>query len=99
MDLEELKEILEKIEGITFTKHFLNDRKVKRNIKEEEIVGIIREGKLLDFEYQGEDEHEVKYALFFEKSNKYLLKIVVVIKENKLRVITSHVQNIKRRRY
>ena len=99
MNAEPVKEILDKIEEITFSKEF-REKVVKiRNITKDEINQNLKQtGKLIFAEDQGEEELGHKYGLLFSKSSKYDLKVVVSIKDKRLNVITSHVQNIKRRK-
>jgi CRISPR/Cas system-associated protein Cas5 (RAMP superfamily) len=99
MNKETMKEILNKIEEITFSKEF-REKVVKiRNITEDEINKNLRQpDKLILVDDQGEEELGYKYTLLFSKSNKYDLKAVVSVKDKKLNVITSHIQNIKRRK-
>lgn len=98
MELSEIKKILKMIETITFSKHFYEKVRL-RGISEEEIVSNLREpDKLLFAEDQGEEPQGHKYALLFSKSRKYDLKVVISIKNKSLNVITSHIQNIKRRK-
>ena len=49
-------------------------------------------------EDQGEDYRGHKYGLLFRKSNKYDLKIVISIKNKTLNVVTTYIQNRKRRK-
>lgn len=99
MELSEIKRILKTIETITFSKHFQEPKVKLRCISEEEITSNLKEpDKLLSAEDQGEEPQGHKYALLFSKSNKYDLKVVISIKDKSLNVITSHIQNIKRRK-
>ncbi|MEM5773195.1 MAG: DUF4258 domain-containing protein [Candidatus Aenigmatarchaeota archaeon] len=94
----EIKKMLEASEEITFSKHFYEKAKL-RGINEEEIKNNLKNPKnLISVEDQGEEPEGHKYALLFSKSNKYDLKIIVSIKDKRLNVITSHIQNIKRRK-
>ena len=99
MGLEEVKKKLKSIENITFSKHFYEPKVRIRGIPEEEISTNLRNPeKLIDFEDQGENVKGHRYALLFSKSHKYDLKIAISIKNKSLNVITSHIQNIKRRK-
>jgi len=99
MNAESVKSILGKIEEIAFSREF-REKVVKiRNITEDEIKQTLKQSnKLIFAEDQGEEELGHKYGLLFSKSSKYDLKVVVSIKHKRLNVITSHVQNIKRRK-
>jgi hypothetical protein len=99
MDLNAIKEKLKTIEKIGFSKHFYEPKVQIRNIQDHEIINSLKNpGKLIGFDYQGEDEKGEKYALLFNKSNKYDLRLIISIKDKSLNVITSHIQNIKRRK-
>jgi len=99
MDIEEIQEILRSAETITFSKHFYEPKVQIRGISEEEIKDNIKNPqKLISFEDQGEDTRGHRYSLLFSKSNKYDLRIVVSIKDKNINVITTHIQNIKRRK-
>ena len=99
MNIEEMKEKLKSIETITFSKHFFEPKVKLRGIKESEVTDNIRNPiKLEVVEDQGEDVKGYKYGLLFYKSNKYDLKVVISIKDKSLNVITSYVQNRKRRK-
>lgn len=94
-----MENILKNIETITFSKHFHDDKVRIRSITEDEIKSYLKSlGKLIAVEDQGEEPQGRKYAILFNKSNKYDLKIVISIKEKRLNVITSHIQSIKRRK-
>lgn len=97
MNIDELKKTLKSIGTITFSKHFQKKSKI-RGISEEEILSNLKNPETLEnFEYQGEEPQGKKYALFFHKSNKYDLKVVVSIKEA-LNVVTAHIQSKRRRK-
>ncbi len=99
MEIEEIKKILKTITTISFSKHFHEPKVRLRGISEDEITTNLKNpNKLLFVEDQGEEPQGHKYALLFSKSNKYDLKIVISIKDKNLKVITSHIQNIKRRK-
>ncbi len=97
MNIDELKKKLKSIETITFSIHFQKKSKI-RGISEEEILSNLKNPEMLEhFEYQGEEPQGQKYALFFNKSSKYDLKVVVSIKEA-LNVVTAHIQSKRRRK-
>ncbi len=97
MNINELKEILKSIGTITFSKHF-HLRYTMRGITEREVQSYLRNPEALEyFEYQGEEPEGKKYALIFNKSNKYDLKVVVSIKEA-LNVVTAHIQSKRKRK-
>lgn len=80
MNIDELKEKLKSIETITISKHFHLRAKI-RGITEKEILSYLKNPEALDhFEYQGKEPEGQKYALIFNKSNKYDLKVVISIK-------------------
>jgi hypothetical protein len=98
MEIGEIQEILRCAEKITFSKHFYDPKVQIRGISEEEIKNNIRNpDKMISFEDQGEDSKGHRYALSFSKSNKYDLRIVISIKDKNVNVITTHIQNIKKR--
>ena len=99
MNVEEMKEKLKSIETITFSKHFYDPKVRLRGINETEVTDNIRNPMKIEVvEYQGEDVKGYKYGLLFHKSNKYDLKVVISIKDKSLNVITSYVQNKRRRK-
>jgi len=94
-----MKIVLKGIESVTFSKHFSEEKAKLRGITEEEIKDSINSNqKLVGVEDQGEEPKGHKYALLFSKSRKYDLRVVVSLKDNKVNVITSHIQNVKRRK-
>ena len=94
-----MKKILREVETVTFSKHFYDEKVRLRGLDEEEIKQYLKElEKLIQAEDQGEELKGHKYALLFSKSNKYDLKIAVSIKGKSLNVITTHIQNIKKRK-
>jgi len=94
-----MKRRLKCTEEITFSKHFHEPKVQVRDISEDEISSNLRNPeKLIALEDQGGDEKGHKYALLFSKSNKYDLRILVSIKDKSINVITTHIQNIKRRK-
>lgn len=99
MNLEEMKQKLKDIGKISFSKEFIEKAVKIRGIPESEVIKNLKQlDKLIFAEDRGDEEKGHKYALLFSKSNKYDLKVVISIKDNNLNVITSHVQNIKRRK-
>jgi hypothetical protein len=99
MELEELKRKLISSENITFSAHYYEPKVQIRGISEEEIIDNLKNpDKLLSFVNQGEEPQGHRYALLFSKSGKYDIRIVVSIKDKSIKVITSHIQNIKRRK-
>ena len=97
MNIDKLKENLKSIETITFSKHF-HLRAIIRGITEKEVLSYLRNPEALEhFEYQGEEPEGKKYALIFNKSNKYDLKIVISVKEA-LNVVTAHIQSKRKRK-
>jgi hypothetical protein len=99
MNIQEMQEILKSAETITFSKHFYEPKVQIRDISEEEVRDNLRNPeKLISFENQGEEVQGHRYALLFSKSGKYDLRIVVSIKDKSINVITTHIQNIKRRK-
>jgi len=99
MNVEEMREKLKSVETITFSKHFYEPKVRLRGINESEVTYNIRNPMKLEVvEDQGKDVKGYKYGLLFHKSNKYDLKVVVSIKDKSLNVITSYVQNKRRRK-
>ena len=99
MDIGKIQELLSSAETISFSKHFYEPKVQIRGISEEEIKRNLKNPvKLISFENQGESPQGHRYALLFSKSNKYDLKIVVSIKDKNINIITTHIQNIKRRK-
>ena len=90
--------MLKKIDIVTFSKHFYK-KSVIRGICADEIKAYLKfPSKLLIVEDQGQEHKGHKYGLLFKKSNKYDLKVIVSINDNKINVVTAHIQNIKRRK-
>jgi hypothetical protein len=99
MDIEELKKELISSDSITFSTHYYEPKVQTRGISEEEIKNNLKNpDKLLSFVDQGEEPQGHRYALLFSKSGKYDLRIVISLKDKTIKVITSHIQNIKRRK-
>ena len=99
MDAEEVKKKLISSESITFSAHYYEPKVQIRSIPEKEIINNLKNpDKLLSFIDQGEEPAGHRYALLFSKSSKYDLRIAVSIKDKNIKVITSHIQNIKRRK-
>lgn len=97
MKIDDLKETIKSIKKIKFSKHFHEKAKI-RGITEEEIQSYLRHPEnIVQFEYQGKEDDRQKYALIFNKSNKYDLKIVISVKED-LNVVTAHIQSKKKRK-
>lgn len=94
-----MKEKLKSAEAITFSKHFYDPKVRIRGISEEDIRTNFRNpDNFISFEDQGEDPRGHKYALLFKKSNKYDLWVLISVKDKRINVITTHIQNIKRRK-
>jgi len=99
MNVEEMKIKLKSIESVTFSKHYYEPKVKIRGVLEDEILFNLKNPeKLVYVEYQGEDIRGHKYALLFSKSNRYDLKILVSMKDKSINVITTYIQNIKRRK-
>lgn len=98
MNIEEMKQRLKAVNSINLSAHVKLKATIRKEISEEELV---RRLKSLDgmvyCQYQGREYECDKYALIFDKSNKYDLRIIVSIKENSLTIVTAHVQNKKKR--
>jgi|SRR3989338_1199452 len=96
MSFSEIVEKLKSAEKITFSNHF-SARSDIRGITSDEILEILKfPENAQHIEDQGEEQQGHKYAMLFEKSGKYDLKIVVSIKDKALNVVTAHIQNRKR---
>jgi hypothetical protein len=79
---------------IVHTDHFERKRlpnrsKLSKEIIEEYLFGDWDE--LVDSSHQRDDHHRDKYSLLFDKSNRYLLKTVVSLGEERVFLVTSHV--------
>lgn len=99
MNIKEMQEILKSAETITFSEHFYEPKVQIRGISEDEVKNNLKNPeKLLSFEDQGEEAKGHRYSFLFSKSNKYDLRIVVSLKDKNINVITTHIQNIKRRK-
>jgi len=95
--IDKLKEAIKSIKKITFSKHF-QEKAIIRGITEEEIqLCLGNPENIVQFEYQGKEPEGQKYALIFNKSNKYDIKIVISVKED-LNVVTAHIQSKKKRK-
>ena len=94
-----MKRKLQSVADISFSGHFFEPKVRLRKIDGKEIIQNLKSPKRLEFvEDQGSDSRGHKYMLLFRKSNKYDLKIIVSFKRKKLNVITTHIQNKKRRK-
>lgn len=96
---EELKERI-KSTSVKYTEHFEKDVNPERDNINKEIIEnkLGNPDSLVHFENQPDEHYREKYDLYFDKSNKYLLRIIVSFSSDKkyLYVITSHVINRKR---
>lgn len=101
MDFKEFKKLLEDCEPITFSNHVKIKAKI-RSIRESDIIDNLKNPKnLILAEDQGPDKEGKgghKYALIFKQFSNYDLKIVIVIEGKGIKVITVHIQNIRRRK-
>ena len=95
---KELKALISKATDITFTNHAEERLRIRQIPKEEILKRLHTLEKLIEIEDQGKEKGGHKLALFFSKSHKYDLKIVISIKGKKIKVITMHLQNIKKRK-
>ena len=99
MTVEKIRKKLRLIEKITFSKHFHGPKVRLRGITEEDVRRHLGDPKKLEVvENQGKGPKGHKYGLLFHKSNKYDLKIVISMKGDSINVITSYIQNKKRRK-
>jgi hypothetical protein len=94
---------LKSVSEITFSLHFDEPRVRVRRIERSEVESMLRDPYRLQMvEDQGPGFSGWNYALMFERSGRYDLKIVVAISADGARanVITAHVQNkLKRKVY
>lgn len=94
-----MRRVLKSLKVINFSKHFYDDKVESRGIEAKDVESFLKNpDSLTEFEDQGKDVRGHKYALLFGKSNKYDIRIVVSVKDTSLNVITTHIQNIKRRK-
>jgi hypothetical protein len=71
---------------------------LKYGESQRKVISYLRNPEALEhFEYQGEEPEGKKYALIFNKSNKYDLKVVISVKEA-LNVVTAHIQSKRKRK-
>ena len=99
MDVERMKALLRSVKEIVFTLHFDSSDVARRGVGREDAERALREPEdLVSADDQGDDPRGHKYALLFEKSSRYDLRIVVSILGGRINVITTHVQNRKRRK-
>lgn len=99
INLSEVKKILADIENVTISRHYEIEEMLIKNIPIEEIKETLKNtDKLMFAEDQGDEQKGHKYALLFNKSNKYDIRVVVSIKNKNLNVVTAHKQGTKRRK-
>lgn len=99
MEIDEVRNALKTAKAINFSKHFYSEKVKSRGIEIKDVETVLKNpDSLVEVEDQGNDTIGHKYALLFRKSNKYDMKIVISIKGADLNVITTHIQNIKRRK-
>jgi len=99
MDVEQMKEMLRSATDIAFTLHFGSPDVARRGIGMEEAERLLRQPDGLASVYdKGDDPRGHKYVLLFEKSSRYDTKIVISVLGGRINVITTHVQNRKRRK-
>ena len=97
MNIDEFRDFITEFTKIEFTRHAIHKLKI-RGIPEEEVIKNLKDPKeLIAVEDQGEEKGSQKFALLFSKSRKYDLKVVISIKNGRIKVITAHIQNIKKR--
>jgi len=99
MKVDEMKKKSKSIKKITFSKHFYEPKVRLRGIVEEDVRSYLEDPKMLEIiKDQGIGPKRHKYGLLFRKSSKYDLKIVISTKRDSINVITSYIQNKKRRK-
>lgn len=99
MDVERMKALLGSVKEVAFTLHFDSSDVARRGIGREDAERALRDPDgLVSVDDQGGDLRGHKYALLFEKSSRYDLRVVVSILGGRINVITTHVQNRKRRK-
>jgi hypothetical protein len=80
--------------GIVYTDHFERKRLPNRSKLSKELIEKYLFGDwdgLVESSHQEDNHHRDKYSLLFDKSNRYLLKIVVSLGEECVFLVTSHV--------
>ena len=99
MNLGAFVRMLKSVTEITFSLHFDEPKARTRGIEKGEVERALRDpGRLQAVEDQGPGWSGRKYALLFEKSGRYDLKVVVSMAGGRANVITAHVQNRLRRK-
>ena len=90
--LEEIRALLKKYtrEQVTFNEPHITERCLWRNITKEEIVECLLSANLLVYagEQEASTQKEKKYDLYFTLSNTRAYRIVAVLREKSLYVIT-----------
>ena len=97
MDLQEARALLAG-RSIAFTGHAAR-KLALRGLSEQDILSALQNpGTLVAAQDQGDHPLGHKYGLLFERSHKYDLRIIVSLSEGRLNVMTTHIQNRKRRK-
>lgn len=99
LDSEAFKEFLMSHEEIRLTRHFEEERlPLRPKVSRELIFKHVSEPEaLVEFSFQEDDHRRPKYAVFFDKSTKYLLKLVISSDGQDIFIVTAHLVNKKRK--
>jgi len=98
-DQEEFSEFLNIAEKMKLTHHFRVERLPRRPKISEELIKAHIENpeSLLEFQYSDDEHSREKYECLFEKSSKYLLKIVLSVENRTIFIVTAHLVNKSRK--
>jgi len=96
---KEFIEFLRGVDGVRLTHHFRVERLPGRpNISKELIEEHVRNpSDLVEFQYSRDEHSREKYECLFEKSTKYLLKIVLSAENGTIFIVTAHLINKERK--
>jgi len=85
--------------NLVFTEHFY-ERQRYRKISEARIRERLKDCKdLIDVQDKGLTEHaRHTFSLLFKMSDHYDLRVVISIKGKDLRIVTAHIQDIRKRK-
>jgi len=97
-DEESFREFLRGADEIKLTHHFRVERlPLRPNISKGLIEQYVRNpGKLVKFQYSDDGHSREKYECLFDKSTKYLLKIVLSAENETIFILTAHLINKER---
>jgi hypothetical protein len=91
--------LLELNPNLVFTEHFY-ERQRYRKISEAKIRECLEDLKdLIDVQDKGLTEHgRHTFSLLFKMLDNYDLRVVISVKEKDLRIVTAHIQDIRKRK-